>query len=212
MIGSELKRFDNNLQYCLFDAETFNLNLVTDNPPWQFSWIIANKNQTIEENDRFLNWKGQFFMSRDAARITGYSEEKINQVGRDPEEVWNKFAPVLENDDIVLCGHNIINFDLYIINQWARYLGKKPVYNIRRVLDTNCLAKMMKLGIKPDKENFTQQQYKLAGHRVKGIKTSLGVLAKEFGIVVDDSKLHNAIYDLNINFQVLQKLLWSIEI
>jgi DNA polymerase III epsilon subunit-like protein len=212
MIGAELLRYNLNQRYALFDAETFNLNLMTDNPPWQFSWILGNKDIISEEQDHFLNWKGRFFMSRDAARITGYSEDKINMVGRDPEEVWNEFEQVLLDDSIILCGHNIINFDLYIINQWARYLGKKPIYNIRRVLDTNCLAKMMKLGVKPDRGNFIQQQYKLAGYRAKGVKTSLGVLAKEFGIVVDDSKLHNAIYDLGVNYQVLQKLLWSIEI
>lgn len=212
MIGSDLRRYNDSAQYCLFDGETFNLNLMTDNPPWQFSWISATKNNIDDEQDHFLNWGGRFIMSKGAAHITGYQESKIKEIGQDPEQVWNKFEPILLNDNIILSGHNIINFDLYIINQWARYLGKKIKYDIRRILDTNCLAKMMKLGIKPDKENLIQQQYKLAGYRVKGVKTSLGVLAKEFGIVVDDSKLHNALYDLKINHQVLQKLLWGVEI
>lgn len=212
MIGADLLRFNNQQSYCLIDEETYNLNLLTENPPWQHSSILATKNEILEEQDHFINWGGRFHMSKDAARITGYSEEKVKLIGKDPLEVWNHFEPLLLNDDIIICGHNIINFDLHIINQWARYLGKKPIYNIRRILDTNCIAKMMKLGIKPDRENLIQQQYKLAGHRVKGVKTSLGALAKEFGIQVDDSKLHSALYDLSINLQVLQKLLWSVEI
>ena len=212
MIGSEMLRYSAEQKYCLFDAETYNLNLMVDNPPWQFSWLITNKNEVFDSQDHYLNWKGRFSMSRDAARITGYQESVITEKGRDPEEIWNLFKPVLEDDSIILCGHNIINFDYYIINQWAKYLGRNYKFDIRRTLDTNCLAKMMKLNVKPDRENLIQQQYKLAGHRAKGVRTSLGVLAKEFGIVVDDSKLHNAIYDLSINFQVLQKLLWSVEI
>ncbi len=212
MIGAELLRFDENQQYCLFDCETFNLNLLVENPPWQHSWLIANKREVIDSQDHFINWKGRFRMSRDAARITNYSEEKVSLIGKDPLEVWNLFEPALLNEDIIFCGHNVLNFDFHIINQWARYLGKAPIKNTNRVLDTNCLAKMMKLGIKPDKDNLLQQQYKLAGHRVKGLKTSLGVLAKEFGIAVDDKRLHNAIYDLEINFKVMQKLLWAIEV
>jgi DNA polymerase III epsilon subunit-like protein len=215
MIGADLLRFNDKQQYCFFDEETYSLNLLTDNPPWQHSSILATKNEIIEEQDHFINWGGRFHMSRDAARITGYSEEKVKLIGKDPLEVWNHFEPLLLNDDIILCGHNVLFFDLYIINQWARYLGKRPIYNIHRVLDTNAVARMMKLGIKPDRAHFIQQQYAmgtLSREKRKGVKTSLGVLAKEFGIQVDDSKLHNSIYDLSINLQVLQKLLWAVEI
>lgn len=213
MIGSHLLRYSDTQKYLLTDKETFNLNLLTDNPPWQSSWILANKNEIIDSQDNFIDWDGRFIMSKDARRITGYSEEKIRMVGQDPLEVWNKFEPVLLDDSVFLCGHNILNFDLYPINQWCRYIGKPPVkIDIRRILDTNCLAKMMKLGVRPDRENLIQQQYRMAGFHAKGVRTSLGSLAKEFGIEVDETRLHDAIYDLTINYKVLQKLLWAVEI
>lgn len=213
MIGSHLLRYSDTQKYLLTDKETFNLNLLTDNPPWQSSWILANKNEIIDSQDNFIDWNGRFVISKDARRITGYSEEKIKMVGQDPLEVWNKFEPVLLDDSVFLCGHNILNFDLYPINQWCRYIGKPQVkIDIRRILDTNSLAKMMKLGVKPDRENLIRQQYRMSSFHAKGIRTSLGSLAKEFGIEVDETKLHDAIYDLTINYKVLQKLLWAVEI
>jgi hypothetical protein len=216
MIGSHLLRYNPDQRYLLFDKETFNLNLITDNPPWQSSWILATKDQIIDTQDHFLDWKDRFIMSKGARRTTGYSEEKIALVGQDPLEVWNKFEPVFTDESVFLTGHNILGFDLYPINQWAKYVGRKPVkIDIRRCLDTNALARMMKLGIKPDRERLIQQQYSmgtLSREKRKGIKTSLGVLAKEFGIEVEDKRLHDSLYDLSINFKVLQKLLWTVEI
>ena len=81
------------------------------------------------------------------------------------------------------------------------------------MLDTNCLAKGVKFGLKFNpKESLLAYQYKLLHKRKKGVRTNLKALGKEYEIDFDEEKLHEALYDLELNINVWNKLKWMIEV
>ena len=51
-----LLRFKKNQKYLLFDYETCNLNLVSNNKPWQLAFLVVENNKIIESKDYWLKW------------------------------------------------------------------------------------------------------------------------------------------------------------
>jgi hypothetical protein len=77
------------------------------------------------------------------------------------------------------------------------------------------LARGLKSGIKPDtstSNNFRAWQYRMLDNRdVKGC--SLGNTAKELAVKLDESKLHDALYDVQVNMEIFTKgFIWSMEL
>ena len=58
---------------------------------------------------------------------------------------------------------------------------------------------------KPDTD-FLEYQFRLNDKRVKGVKTNLQALGKEFRIEHDYDNLHNALIDLELNIKVWNEL------
>ena len=61
-------------------------------------------------------------------------------------------------------------------------------------------------------QNFLEYQYKVINTIIKGLKCSLGALGKQFEIQHDESKLHDALKDLELNVEVWNKLKWQVEL
>ena len=80
------------------------------------------------------------------------------------------------------------------------------------ILDTNCLAKAYKMGLKKPDENLTFWQCKLNNYIKRGMKTNQQALLKEFDVEFDSDKLHDAIYDVNMTLNIFHKLIWNIEV
>ena len=66
--------------------------------------------------------------------------------------------------------------------------------------------------IKPPKEKVLSWQYKLTSFRKRGLKASITALCKSYDIQFDKTKLHDAIYDVRMNYEIFRKQLWEIEI
>lgn len=210
----DLLRFNKKQKYLIFDYETCNLNLNSkNNKPWQLSFIVADFNKVYDEQDFYLKWP-DLNISPEAKKITGFNQSLYEQKSLDPKECLNVFEKYLYDKSIRPVGHNILGFDLYIHNIHRNLCGKKTDYSyVERCIDTNCLAKAV-LEKMPNK-NFKQNicwQYSLNNFRKRGLKTSLQACAKKYQIEFDEKKLHNALYDIKLNYQVLKKQLWDIEI
>ena len=52
----------------------------------------------------------------------------------------------------------------------------------------------------------------MTGVKIKGLKTNLAAMAKEFGITFDEGKLHDATYDIDVNMRVFIQLVMKMEI
>ena len=159
-----------------------------------------------------IKWNTQLKISEEAARITRYSQDAVDQRGEDPRKVFDAMYEWLESCDYIV-GHNILGFDLYLIKEYYKTYDLPYQHLVSKVIDTNSLAKGLKLNKKytPDL-NFTEYQYSLSNKRAKGVRTNLQALGREFRIEHDYDKLHNALVDLELNIKVWDKLKIELDI
>ena len=212
-MDEHLLRFDKDKTLVFIDCETLNLCLnKSHNLPWQVSMIKVQGDRGVSQKDFFIKWDTNLKISEDAARITRYSQSKIDKHGLPPDEVFPTIQDWLDNSDYVV-GHNILGFDIYLIKDLYEAHGAdwKPLVN--KVIDTNCIARGVKMCLQYRPESdFTSYQYRVYHTRKKGLRSSLTALGKEFNIDHDYENLHNAIVDLELNIKVWNKLKWQLEI
>ena len=209
-----LLRFKKDQKYLVADTETESLNLHFSRP-WQVAYNVYSLNDgVIEQNYHNILWP-DLKVSKDAARITRFDKnyKTFLKSAITPEEAYELFEPYLLNPDYYIIGHNFLGFDVYQIMNWARGVGKKLDWGwVERVIDSNCLAKAIAQNIKPDRENFLAWQYKLNHERIRGLKTNLTHVAKQYDIPVDSDKMHDALEDIKVNAYVFGRQLHEIEI
>lgn len=212
-MDENLLRFDKNKTRVFIDFETFNLCLSFHyNRPWQAGLIKFNPDGTQEERDILVKWDCGLSISEDAARITRYDHGKVLKYGAPPSSAFQKIHDWLEAADLII-GHNILGFDFYLLNEWYRLEGKGNARHLlSKFIDTNCVAKAIKMNLhKSKEESLLEFQYKLLDTVKKGVKTNQLALCKEYDIEVDESRLHEAVYDLTINKQIWDKIKYQIE-
>jgi len=209
----ELLRFKKNQKYMVFDFETCNLNLCSlNNKPWQAGFIICKGDEVIEEFDFLIKWDS-LDISADAAKITGFNRKRYEKNAQDPEEVLGVIEKYLYDPQYIKMGHNLLGFDVYIHSIFRKLLNKKPDYSyLGDLIDTLCVAKAIHKGIKAAKGNFLSWQYKLCSFRERGMKASITALCKRYDLDFDPSKLHDAIYDVKMNYEIFRRQLWEIEL
>lgn len=209
-IGNDLLRFSDR-KLLIFDGECQRVNLLEDNRPFQWSWLVAQRNKVIESHNHYLKWP-DYRMSADAARITRFHQHWVTN-GDDPTEILDKWESLALNPDYLLLGHNILAFDCPLWNLWRRELGRKTDWSmLPRIIDTHLLSRAYKEGWKPDRTNLLAWQYKVMEAHRKGIKTNLTAMAKELDVDFDEDRMHDGLYDIGVNLQVYWKLINILEI
>ena len=210
----ELLRYNDNQKYLVFDFETCNLNLVNpDNKPWQLSFITCTKNKILEKHDHFLKWKN-LKVSEGAQKATRFDHTKYRIKSEDPLPVLRKFDELLYDKQYKIVGHNLLGFDIYIHNTFRKAYGLKSDFSyLSRLIDTNSLAKASKEDIKFNKkDSFLSWQFRLDRHIRKGLKTNMGAMLRELDVDFDKDKLHDSMYDIQMNLEIFRKLLWKVDI
>ena len=213
-MDNELLRFKKNQKYLIFDYETCNLNLShMENKPWQLGFLIAEGSKIIEKYNFYLSWK-DLKISKEAERITNFSRSKYDKLKKDSNKCLNEFEKFLYDPNYLKVGHNILGFDVYMHNIHRVLCGKKSDYSyINRVLDTNCLSRGIKNNILFKKnDDIAIYQYGLLNLRTKGVKTNLKQLCRDYSIDFNENNLHDALYDVEKTHEVLNKILWQLEI
>lgn len=213
-MDNHLLRYNKDKVICFMDFETANLNLsFSHNLVWQSSFLKVKGNEIIDEMDLFIKWDNGIKVSDEAARITHYDQYKIDRIGIKPESAFNQFYPWLEETDLII-GHNILNFDTFLLKEFCLLFNRPYKPFLPKFIDTVCIARGLKSGMpyNPNSCSFIEWQYKMSSFYVKGQKNSLSALAKEYNIPLDESRLHDGLYDLKINKQVWDKLKFEIEI
>jgi len=199
--------------FVFIDCETLNLCLnFCHNLPWQIAMIKAVNGEKTDEKNIHIKWKTKLKISNDAKRITRFNPSIIEKHGVDPKEAFPTIEDWLDNADYIV-GHNIIGFDIYLIRDYYKMMGKSWKHLMPKMIDTFCISKGLKMDIPySTSEDFLEYQYKLAHVRAKGIKTNLKAMGKEFSIDHDYDRLHDALVDLELNLKVWNKLKWTISI
>jgi len=213
-MNENLLRFKKDQQYLFFDFETCCLNLGSlDNKPWQLGYIVIENGKITKKKDCWIKWK-DLKMSDAAAKMTGWTKEKYDSKAMNAKDILDEFESYLYNESYINVGHNILGFDIYIHGIYRRCLGKNPDYSyIKRSIDTLCLAKAIKNNISFSKDdNFFNWQYRLNNMIDRKTKKKLIDLCKDYDIAIDPDKLHDAMYDIEQNYEVFKKMLWEVEI
>jgi hypothetical protein len=207
-------RYNKEQKYILIDFETESLNLLYGfNKPWQCSYLVCKGNDIILESDNYIKWPN-LNISEDARRITRFDDAKYASLARDPIPILDELEKYMYDPEYIVLWHNGLGFDSYIHNIYRQMVGRKPDFSyIERCFDSNCLAKAISKGIKPNKdEDLICWQYRLCDFREKGLKTSLISLLKKYKIEFQEDKLHDGIEDCRLNWEVFKKQIWEIEI
>ena len=206
-----LLRFNKKQRYVVFDTETEGLNLVTSRP-WQVAWLLVEGDKIIDKRDFFIHWPN-LNVSEGAARVTGFSYKEYAKKSKPPNLVWEKFAHDLYNEDNLIVGQNLLGFDVYMVNVWRRLMGMDADHSyVNRIIDTKSLATAIAKDIPVEKENFINWQYRLLNYKERGLRTSQATLLKKYNIDHDPKRLHDALYDIEMNFKVFRKQLFELDI
>ncbi len=208
-------RYNKNQKYLIYDFETCNVNLAVTNYPWQLSYLIAQGDKILEVKDNYVLWPDlDKKISEGAARVTRFNAYEYKQKAKFNKELLEDFEKYLYNPEFISIGHNTHGFDVFIHNFWRKELGLKTDYSyLNNAIDSNALARMIKLGVKEAKrENWKRDMFRFADYVEKGLKTSIKVLCKEFMLDYDENMAHDAKYDIVKNFEIWNKLKLKIEI
>ena len=208
----DLLRFKFDQKYIIFDTETEGLNLVSSKP-WQLAWIEAKGKKIVKKQNRFLKWD-DLNVSDDAARITGFNKKEYLSKAEDPEKVYKEFIDLIMDEDVIIVGQNLLGYDIYMLGVIARNLGIEIDYSfISRILDTKVIATALAKGNKtPDKGDMLTWQLRYLNYRERGLKTNQKFLLQHYEIPFDENQLHDALYDIEKNFEIFQKQLWELDV
>lgn len=210
-MDESLLRFDKKQKYLVFDTETEGLNLIKSRP-WQVAWLVVEGDKILEKHDMFLDWP-KLDVSAGAAKITGFTMKEYNKRKESPQKVWEKFSKHLYDKDTFIVGQNLLGFDVYMVNIWRELMKLEADYSyVERIIDTRALAVAIAKDIPVDKDDFISWQYRLINHRERKLKTSQAFLLKKYSIDHDPKRLHDALYDIEMNFKVFRKQLFDLEI
>lgn len=207
-------RFNKQQKYVFFDFETCGLNLGSlRNKPWQLAFIVIHDGRVIEECDYWLKWQG-IKVSEGAAKVTGWTQEKYDEKAVDPIKPIEHFEKYLYDPEYIKVGHNILGFDVYMHGICRRLIGKQPDYTyLNQLIDTLSISRAVQENISlQSDDNLIQWQYKILSLRKSKGKNKLIDLCKKYDIPFNPKKLHDALYDINKNYEVFKKLIWNIEI
>lgn len=213
-MNENLLRFKNKQKYIFFDFETCCLNLGSlDNKPWQLGYIVIENGRVVKKKDCWIHWD-DLKMSDAAAKMTGWTREKYTKKASDAKQILEEFESYLYNEEYINVGHNILGFDIYVHGIYRRCLGKSPDYSyVQRSIDTLCLAKAIKNEIQyKNNDQFYSWQYRLNNMIDRKSKKKLMDLCKDYDIKIDESKLHDAMYDIEQNYEVFKKMIWEVSI
>ena len=194
-----------NQKYLVFDTETEGLNLHSSKT-WQLSWIICQGSKILETHDEFIAHK-HLNVSEGAKRVTGFNWETYSKKSKSLSQVWSKFEKYIFDPQYIVVGQNLLGFDVYMIATLQRMLGQTPDYSyLPRIYDTRALAKAYREELDRPKGNLLSWQYKIINDRTLKAKVSQNQLLKFFDIDFDQDKLHDALYDIKMCYQVFLKL------
>lgn len=212
-MNKHLLRFNKDQKYIVFDYETCGLNLISRaNKPWQLAFLVCERGAIKESYDFYIKWD-PLPISEEAKRVTKFDIKKYQSSYVEPDKVLKVFEKYFYDPSYFLVGHNILGFDIYIHNLHRKLCGLDSDYSyINRIIDTNCLAKSIALDINYDNTDLFSWQSKLCSIRKKGLKTNLKSLCVKYKIDFNENMLHNALYDIEKNYEVFKKLMWDLNI
>lgn len=164
----------------------------------QFSGVLEVGGEVVETMDIRMRPFTNAMVSNKALEVCGVSVEQLRGYPT-MEDGYRKILTILDkyvdkynrNDKIFLVGYNNSKFDDLFFNNLFLRMGNKFFYSYfwGESLDVRVLA-----------------ANKLKHRRNTLPNFKLGTVADVFGVVVEDDKLHDALYDVELTMEVYNRV------
>lgn len=185
------------MKILFFDLETTG-TMVNRHGIHQISGKVVINGEVKESFDLRVQPNPQAQIEQAALDVAGVTKEQI--MAYPPmEQIYNQFVDMLskyvdrynKNDKFFLAGYNNASFDNQFLRAWFIQNGDKYFgsWFWSNSIDVMVLATPYLAERRSQMENFKQ-----------------GTVAKTLGIAVDDTKLHDALYDIEICKQIYDKV------
>ncbi len=197
MISGDLLRYNlENKKFVVFDYEgDLNLKFTT---PFQLGFLVFEGKKIVKEYDFYIKWP-DLYISDFVKKYAHFNPQRMDKEGVDPMEAFGIFEKYINNEEYYYVGANVLSFDTMVTYNCLKKLNLPHSYDfLNRVYDVNALFKLYKLSIKPNNDDLLAQQYSANDLVLKGLKSNVTYVAKEFGIEIDESKMHDGSYDCQV--------------
>lgn len=185
------------MKILFFDLETTG-TLVNKHGIHQISGIVVIDGEVKESFNFHVRPNPKAEILQEALDVAGVTKEQV--LAYPPmEQVYNEFVAMLSKyvdrynrqDKFFLAGYNNSSFDNQFLRGWFVQNGDKYFgsWFWANALDVMVLATPYLANQRAQMENFKQ-----------------GTVAKTLGIEVDDSKLHDALYDIEVCKAIYDKV------
>ena len=146
--------------------------------------VNAQTLKTIQELYVEIKWDGISTWSMGAQAVHGLTLEHLEANGMSTEDAANEIANLIldhwgPNSPVVLCGHNVVSFDMWFVKRLLRSAGFEVIFS-NRTLDTNAI-----------------------GFTVFSTFNSDDVF-EQVGCAVRDAAKHNALDDARMSLEVIR--------
>ncbi|ATP59922.1 PolC-type DNA polymerase III [Mesomycoplasma dispar] len=172
----------NSAKFVIFDLETTGLS-ANYNEIIEFGAIVLQNGVEIEKHQFFI--KPTVKIPHIITKITGITQQMIDQNGLNPEKAIQRIEKIIENS--ILVAHNAV-FDFNFLQQFFRKQVKKSLKN--PIIDTLEVSRFLN----PSEKS----------HSLKNV-------AKRFEIQYDDEVAHRADYDAKILSSIWKNFLKMLE-
>jgi DNA polymerase III subunit epsilon len=186
-----------NPKYVYIDVETTGLS-PKKSGIIQLAGLIEVDGEIVSSFDYKMQPKPDAIIDPKAMEVNGILEEDIPSLML-MEEAYRKFIRELDfyvdrfdkADKVFFVGYNCQSFDCPFVRQWFSDNGNKfyGAYFWVNSIDIMCLASEFLKYVRPEMPNFKQS-----------------TVANFLGIDVDESNIHDAIYDINLTRDIYKKL------
>ncbi|MDP3900191.1 MAG: 3'-5' exonuclease [bacterium] len=195
------------MKYIAYDFETTGLDYQKDQPI-EIGIIKIDNLGNIEEHNFFA--KAPEPLSDDTKRITGLTDELINEKGIDLQKAMEKMFEIMGirkdgfDKDVTIIGHNIICFDNLFLYRYAGEYGYRfPARE--NFFDTAGEFRALLIG----EQKFVHEcdfdfHDRILKMNVKGARYNLTAACKHYGINMDKDA-HRALHDSLYSLKVFEK-------
>lgn len=177
------------MKLLFFDLETTG-TLVNRHGIHQISGMVVIDGNVMETFNFHVQPNPKADILKEALDVAGVTEEQVRAYPPMPD-VYREFTAMLDKyvskydkkDKFFLVGYNNASFDNQFLRAWFVQNGDKYFgsYFWSNSIDVMVLASSCLASKRAEMESFKQ-----------------GVVAKALGIPVDDSRLHDALYDIEV--------------
>jgi DNA polymerase-3 subunit alpha (Gram-positive type) len=189
---------------CL-DFETSGLNFLQDQPI-EYSAISVETDGTFKRLHNYVKFDGK--LSPQVIELTGITDEQLNSEGLDYDMALTELIEFIGINtetilsDVIIVGHNFINFDLHFLEMACARLGYDTI-DPNCIWDTAGCYKTHKLGLVREQNETVSQFFKRGlSTYAKGVYFKLAVVCESLNIPL--SNAHSAIADTEATLEIFK--------